>query len=117
MLEVYGIAGCDSCRRARTFLVEHGITHAFHDVREEGLNIQTLERWADRIDWQRLVNRQSTTWRELPEAARSNLTRPKAMALLLQHPTLLKRPVFDHRNYFAVGFSEARFSAFLDSLA
>jgi len=117
MLEVYGIAGCDTCRRARKFLVEHDIAHAFHDVREEGLNIQTLERWADRIDWQRLVNKQSTTWRELPEAARANLTRPKAMALLLQHPTLLKRPVFDHRNYFAVGFSEARFSAFLNSLA
>jgi arsenate reductase len=117
MLKVYGIANCDSCRKARKFLMEHDIDHEFHDVREEGLNIQMLERWADRMDWQQLVNRQSTTWRELPEPARVNLTRPKAMALLLQHPTLLKRPVFDHRDYFAVGFSEARFSEFLKRFA
>ena len=76
-----------------------------------------LERWADRIDWQRLVNRQSTTWRELPESARANLNRPKAMALLLKHPTLLIRPVLEHEQYLAVGFSEARFSAFLEKLA
>ena len=116
MLDVYGIATCDTCRKARKYLDDHGIAHEFHDVRVEGLSIQKLERWADRIDWERLVNRQSSTWRELPEAARANLTRPKAMALLLQHPTLLKRPVFEHRDYFAVGFSEARFSEFLQRL-
>ena len=117
MLHVYGLTTCDTCRKARKYLGEHAIAHEFHDVREEGLSIQLLERWADRIDWEKLVNRQSLTWRELPEKRREALTRNKALALIIEYPTLLKRPVLEHEKYFAVGFSEARYGAFLEKLA
>lgn len=117
MLTVYGIKSCDTCRKAQKFLNDNDIPFEFHDLRDDGLGIQMLERWADRIDWQRLLNRQSLTWRKVPETDRAGVDRDKALAMILEHPTLLKRPVLEHRDYIAVGFSEARFSEFLKKLA
>jgi arsenate reductase len=117
MLTVYGIKSCDTCRRARKFLEEHAIEFRFHDVRDDGLEIQKLERWAARIDWQKLLNRKSVTWRKIPEADRANMTRERAFVLMLEHPTLLKRPLLESPEFIAVGFSEARFTDFLKRTA
>jgi arsenate reductase len=114
MLTVYGIKSCDTCRRAMKYLAERDIEHRFHDVRDGGLDIQMLERWSERIDWHRLVNRQSLTWRKIPEADRANMTRNRAFATMIAQPTLLKRPVFEDERFFAVGFSEQRFADYLE---
>ncbi|MGI9224795.1 MAG: Spx/MgsR family RNA polymerase-binding regulatory protein [Woeseiaceae bacterium] len=116
MLTVYGIKSCDTCRRARKFLTEKRIDFRFHDVREDGLDIQMLERWSTRIEWQRLLNRQSLSWRKIPEVDRNDMTRDKAFAAILLSPTLIKRPVLEHRAFFAVGFSEKRFTDYLARL-
>ena len=113
MLTIYGIKSCDTCRNARKFFAEHDMEFRFHDVRENGLDIQMLERWAERIDWEKLVNRKSLTWRKIPEVDRADLTKERAFALMLDQPTLLKRPVIETDDYLAVGFSEKRFAAFL----
>ena len=113
MLTVYGIKSCDTCRRAKKFLEKRNIDFRFHDLREDGLDIQMLERWSARIDWERLLNRKSLTWRKIPEADRGDMTKDRAFATMLQHPTLVKRPVLEHRAFFAVGFSEKRFTDFL----
>ena len=112
MLTVYGIKSCDTCRRARKYLTEQDIDFGFHDVREDGLDIQMLERWAARIDWQKLLNKQSLTWRKIPEVDRNDITKDKAFALMIDRPTLLKRPVLEAEKFLAVGFSEKRFSDF-----
>lgn len=117
MLVVHGIKSCDTCRKARKFLKEKKVEHTFHDIRDDGLNIQMLERWADRITWERLLNRQSLTWRKIPEADRVDLNRNKALALMIDNPTLIKRPIFEHDHYIAVGFSEKRFTEFLERTA
>ena len=109
MLTVYGIKSCDTCRRAKKFLAGNNIEFRFHDLRDDGLDIQMLERWAERIDWQKLVNRQSLTWRKIPEVDRAGITKDKAFALMLDQPTLLKRPVLEAPQFMAVGFSEKRF--------
>ena len=83
MLTVYGIKSCDTCRRARKYLTEHQIEHEFHDVRDDGLDIQTLERWAGRIGWEKLLNKRSLTWRKLPEVDRNDMSREKALSCLL----------------------------------
>ena len=116
MLTVYGIKSCDTCRRAKQYLTEKNIEFRFHDLRDDGLDIQMLERWAGRIDWEKLVNRQSLTWRKIPEIDRANLSKDKAFAAILEAPTLVKRPVLEHKSFFAVGFSEKRFSDFLNKL-
>ena len=85
----------------------------FHDVRDDGLDIQMLERWAGRIEWQKLLNRQSLTWRKIPEVDRDGMTKDRAFALMLDQPTLVKRPVLESPEFMAVGFSEKRFGEFL----
>lgn len=117
MLVVYGIKSCDTCRRARKYLTEHEIEHRFHDVRDDGLDHRTLERWANRIGWEKLLNKRSLTWRKLPEVDRNDMDRGKALAAMMEKPTLIKRPVLESREFIAVGFSEQRFAEFLSKLA
>ena len=116
MLVVYGIKSCDACKKARRFLIDHEIDHRFHDVRDDGLDIQMLERWSDRIGWEKLLNKKSLTWRKIPEVDRSDMWRDKAMAAMIEQPTLLKRPVLEDDRFIAVGFSEKRFAEFLERL-
>ena len=116
MLIVYGIKSCDTCKKARRFLVDHEIDHRFHDLRNDGLDIQMLERWSDRIGWEKLLNKKSLTWRKIPEVDRSDMTLDKALAAMIQHPTLVKRPILEDDRYIAVGFSEKRFAEFLDRI-
>ena len=112
MLTVYGIKSCDTCRNARGYLAKHDIEFRFHDVRDDGLDIQMLERWSARIDWQKLLNKKSLTWRKIPEVDRTGMTKDRAFALMLDQPTLLKRPVLEAPHFMAVGFSEKRFDKF-----
>ena len=114
-LVLYGIPNCDSCRKARKWLEAQEIEYRFHDVREDGIERTTLRRWAETIEWQRLLNTRSTTWRSLPDADKSNPSRDKAINLILQHPTLLKRPVTESADAVFVGFSDALFAERLGS--
>ncbi len=116
MLTVYGIKSCETCRNARKFLRENNIEHRFHDLREDGLSIQMLERWVQRMGWERLLNKNSLTWRKIPEVDRNELTHDKALAVMIESSTLIKRPVLEAENFIAVGFSEKRFSEFLKKL-
>ena len=113
MLTVFGIKSCDTCRKARKYLTENDIEYRFHDVRDDGLEIQMLERWSKQIDWKQLLNKQSLTWRKIPEVDRSDINKSKALALMLENPTLVKRPVLESDEFFAVGFSEKRFGDYL----
>ena len=116
MLTVYGIKSCDTCRKARRFLEDKNIEHRFHDVRNDGLDIQMLERWAERIGWEKLLNKKSLTWRKIPEVDRADMTRNKALATMIERPTLIKRPVIEGDHFMAVGFSEKRFAEFLKNI-
>ena len=115
MLIVFGIKSCDTCRRAKKYLDEHNIEYRFHDLRENGLDIQMLERWTQRIGWARLLNKQSLTWRKIPEVDRNDMTHDKALAAMIDNPTLVKRPVLESDKFIAVGFSEKRFGDFINN--
>ena len=75
-----------------------------------------LERWVDRLGWERLLNKKSLTWRKIPEVDRNDMSRDKALACMIERPTLIKRPVLEADNFIAVGFSEKRFAEFLKNL-
>lgn len=115
MLIVFGIKSCDACRRAKKYLDEHNIEYRFHDLREDGLDIQMLERWTQRIGWARLLNKQSLTWRKIPEVDRNDMKHDKALAAMIDNPTLVKRPVLESEKFIAVGFSEKRFEDFINN--
>jgi arsenate reductase len=116
MLKVFGIKSCDTCKKARTYLIQQEIDHEFYDLRDDGIDIQMLERWADRIGWEKLLNKRSLTWRKIPEVDRAGMNRDKALAAMLDRPTLIKRPVIEAPQFMAVGFSEKRFAEFLEKL-
>lgn len=104
MLTVYGIRQCDTCRKALAWLRQNGIEHRFHDFRSDGLEAGLLRDWLATTFSDRLINRRSTTWRQLSEEQRQ-ARGDTLLDLLLQHPTLIKRPVFVKDRIVAVGFN------------
>jgi arsenate reductase len=104
MLTVYGIKQCDTCRKALKWLAEEGIEHSFHDFRVDGLQASLLQGWLDSPFSDKLINRRSTTWRQLTDEQRQ-FEGDEMLGLLLEHPTLIKRPVFVTDDIVAVGFN------------
>jgi len=102
-LVVYGIKQCDTCRKALKWLTAQGIEHSFHDFRVDGLNADVLAGWMDSSFADKLVNRRSTTWRQLTDEQRQSEDEA-LLKLLLENPTLIKRPVFVTGDIVAVGF-------------
>ena len=107
MITVYGIKNCDTCRNALKALKGEGREHHFHDLRADGLGEADVVRWLAAAGWEKLLNRRGTTWRKLPEAERENLDDGKIKRLLLENPTLIKRPVFEVAGEVVVGFDAA----------
>jgi len=101
---VYGLANCDTCRRARKWLTAAGMAHRFHDVRADGLDPVVLDAWIAAAGWETLLNRRGTTWRGLPAAETAEVDGARARDLMLRHPALVKRPVFETGGRFVVGF-------------
>jgi len=104
MLTVYGIKQCDTCRKALKWLAAEGMDHQFHDFRVDGLSAELLRGWLKSPHADKLVNRRSTTWRQLTDAQRQ-AKGEALLSLLVEHPTLIKRPVFVADDIVAVGFN------------
>ena len=101
---IYGIKNCDTMKKARTWLDDHGVAYVFHDYKAQGIDKTALERWAKDASWEILLNRAGTTFRKLPERERENVTEKKAIALMLEQPSMIKRPVLDVDGKLIVGF-------------
>jgi Spx/MgsR family transcriptional regulator len=103
-VRVYGIGSCDGCRRARRALDQAGIEHDWVDLRETPPDRVRLQRWIEQLGNEVLVNRRSTTWRQLSPEARDAATDAGLTDLLEAHPTLIKRPLIEHGDACRVGF-------------
>lgn len=108
---IYGIANCDTVKKARSWLAVHAVDAVFHDYKLQGIGPERLSAWCRRLGWQALVNRGGTTWRKLPETDRSDLDEAKAIALMAAQPSLIKRPVLEVGGHVEVGFSPLRYAA------
>lgn len=96
MTTLYGISNCDTVKRARTWLDEHGVAYTFHDFKKQGVPEAELDQWLKTPGWESLVNRKGTTWRKLDEATREGVVdAASARPVLLANPSLIKRPVVD----------------------
>jgi arsenate reductase len=105
MHTLYGIKNCDTVKKARNWLDQNGIAYRFHDFRVDGLTPELLHRFAEHLDWNKLLNRSSTSWRQLSAEQQSDLTLEKAIQLMLTTPTLIKRPVLDTGDKLILGFN------------
>ena len=112
-ITIYGIKNCDTMKKARAWLDANGVAYAFHDYKTEGMEKAALERWAKEVGWETLLNRAGTTFRKLPDAQREGVTEKKAIALMVEQPSMNKRPVLDVGGKLMVGFKpEAYAKAF-----
>jgi Spx/MgsR family transcriptional regulator len=103
-LTMYGIRNCDTVKKARAWLDEHGVEYRFHDYKVAGVDVAQLERWCEELGWEALLNRAGTTFRKLPDPQKQNLDRKRALALMLAQPSVIKRPVIELNGRLLVGF-------------
>ena len=102
---IYGIPNCDTMKKARNWLESRRVPHEFHNYKISGIERAKLAAWAKAVGWETLLNRSGTTFRKLPDAAKQNLDEPKALRLMVEQPSLIKRPVLEHGKELLVGFS------------
>lgn len=108
---IYGIKACDTMKKARAWLDDQGIAYAFHDYKAAGIDAKTLQGWAKKVGWEKLLNRAGTTFRKLPDTDKADIDEPKALALMLAHPSMIKRPVLEHGRDLIVGFKPEDYAA------
>lgn len=107
---LFGIANCDQVRRARAWLTAQAIDYAFHDVKKALLPASQLQAWIASGGWERLVNRQGTTWRTLDPERQARVTDAASAVLLLQeYPSIMKRPVLQAGGQIEIGFDAQRY--------
>ena len=113
MITVYGIPNCDTVKRARAWLTAQGREHTFHDFKRQGVPADRLDAWAAALGWERLVNRQGTTWRKLDEPVKQAVVdAASARALMLAQASVIKRPVVEWGDgVVTLGFEEVAWVA------
>ena len=118
MIKVYGIANCDSVKKARAWLAAHALAHEFHDFKKLGVPSDRLHSWERALGWEKLLNRQGTTWRKLDAAAQLAADNPQgAQQLALVMPSMIKRPVVQWGDaVVTVGFDAAQFVKTLQTI-
>jgi arsenate reductase len=111
MINLYGIKNCDSCRKAKRWLQNRDIKFRFTDIREEVLNETLLKKWQQQLDWEKFLNKKSMTWRKIPEIERADMDARLARNMILNYPTVMKRPVLDLDQQVVLGFNEDIYEA------
>lgn len=109
MTTLYGIANCDTVKKARKWLDAAGVAYNFHDFRQDGLDAAQVRAWIDELGWEAIVNRRSTTWRGLGDDVQAGMDASAAVTEIVRAPTLVKRPVLDTGKERHVGFSAATY--------
>ncbi len=107
---IYGIKACDTMKKARDWLDQHGVAYAFHDYKAAGIDRARLEAWVDRLGWELVLNRAGTTFRKLPDADKQGLDRDRAIALMQAQPSMIKRPILDVDGALLAGFKPDAFA-------
>jgi arsenate reductase len=111
LVTIYGIKACDTMKKARNWLDGHKVAYGFHDYKTAGIGREALEGWAKQVGWEVLLNRSGTTFRKLPDADKTGLTKAKAVVLMLAQPSMIKRPVLDVDGKLTVGFKPDTYAA------
>jgi len=111
-ITLFGIPNCDTVKKARTWLADNGHDFSFHDFKKQGLTRELVAGWLEQLDWETLVNRKGTTWRNLPDERKAQITdKASALELMLENPSVIKRPVLAGVGPVSVGFSPDMYAA------
>lgn len=110
---LYGIKNCDSVKKARKWLDQHGLAYQFHDFRVDGLTPEQLQLFVEKGGWETLLNKRSTSWKQLDDGQKTDLNAAKVTALMLANPTLIKRPVLVASEQLFIGFNTETYQTLL----
>ena len=111
--KIYGIRNCDTMKKAFAWLDASKIAFDFHDYKKDGVPPGKLKEWAGRVGWEKLANSRGPTWRKIPEAQRENLTEVRALTLLSQNSSAIRRPIVEAGSKLLVGFDPAEYASAL----
>ncbi len=109
---IYGIKNCDTMKKAFTWLGEAGVEHVFHDYKKAGIDAETLKTWCGSLGWEKVLNKAGTTFRKLPDESKQGLDEDRAIALMVEQPSMIKRPITDHDGALMVGFKPELYAVF-----
>lgn len=110
MIILYGIKNCDTVKKAREWLTKNKVDYHFHDFRADGLSNDKVNDWITEIGLATLVNKRSTTWKELTEVTKNNFNEKNAAAIIVEQPTLIKRPLLDTGTNKYLGFKDLEYT-------
>lgn len=105
MITLYGIKNCDTMKKAMRWVEDMGHSYHFHDYRKDGLDKATLESFVEALGWEAVLNTRGTTWRKLDDADKADITKEKAVVLMLGNVAMIKRPIWHCDGRYAVGFA------------
>jgi arsenate reductase (glutaredoxin) len=113
---IYGIRNCDTMKKAFVWLEKHGVAYDFHDYKKAGVTKVQLTRWCGALGWETVLNRAGSTFRQLQDGDKQNLTQDKAIALMIGNPSMIKRPVLEIDGAPEIGFKPERYDALLSAM-
>ncbi|MFC3095915.1 arsenate reductase [Alteromonas sediminis] len=107
---LFGISNCDTVKKAKKWLDAHNIDYTFHDFKKDAPTLAWLSQVESAIGWETLLNKRGTTFRKLSDEDKADIDKDKALSLLLEHHSMIKRPVLEHKGEFYCGFSEQKYA-------
>jgi len=110
MKTLYGIPNCETIKKARKWLSENEIDFEFHDYKKLGVPEKDLKQWIKQVGWEVLLNKRGTTWRKLDDSVKNSMTETSAIQIMLENPSIIKRPVLQSAGTISVGFSEQNYT-------
>lgn len=103
-LRMYGIPNCDTIKKAKTWLTDQGVEFDFHNYKKDGISEDKIRQWLKAVSWEELLNRRGTTWRKLDDSVKDNIDEQSAIQLMIEQPSIIKRPVLETDKKVLVGF-------------
>ncbi|MCW9014551.1 MAG: ArsC family reductase [Gammaproteobacteria bacterium] len=115
MIKLYGIPNCDTIKKARKWLTDNNIKYEFYDYKKQGVPEKALKKWIKQLGWEILLNKRGTTWRKLDDTTKNSIDQTSAIQLMLDYPSIIKRPVLDLGNKYEAGFTAEKYQQLFEN--
>ena len=116
-ITLYGIPNCQTVKKARDWLESHQIDYQFYDFKKQGVNEELIELWLKHVEWTQLLNRSGMTYRNLTDQQKEeSQIQSGAIFLMMQNPSMIKRPIMANANKLYLGFKEADYQSIFGAL-
>ncbi|MDF2155491.1 ArsC family reductase [Vibrio sp. CAU 1672] len=114
-ITMYGIPNCDTIKKARKWLDKENIAYQFHDYRKQGINTAMVQEFCQQLGWEQVLNKRGTTYRQLSQEQKESLNQENAIALLVEQPAMIKRPILKVNSQFHLGFKAEQYTTIFHS--